>query len=921
MTGRPLLTTAGLGKRFKIYPALRGRGLEWLSAGRVRRHRDFWALRNVSFTLGRGECLGVIGPNGSGKTTLLKVLSGVLSPTEGHLEFGTASAYSLLELGTGFHPDLTGRENVRQNVLLLGLPRSHLGDEVIAGIRDLADLGEYFDRPIRYYSSGMLVRLGFSLFASLEPELLVVDEALSVGDVFFQQKCIARIEELRAGGMSFLFVSHDMDMVRKLCQKALVLDGGRVAFHGAAHEAVNRYYGLVFRSWDASAFAPTPRAADAQPGMTASAVTARSILGTSGSRHGEGTLEILAARVTDDEGRDTLEVRSGETLHFDLLVAGRVRTAASSAGIVLFDRDRACVFSCGTSLRDHALPTMQKGEVMVVRLSLRFSIGPGPYTFTLAVSDRGRPQDWREELGPILVRFEDEARPPFHGMTNLPLTVASVELARRPPEGGPEAGEELHSGAPLASSPTAASPTAARGAGDPETLDAGVLPDAPDEAPGGGKPVVEVEDLGKRFKIYPTPWARAREWLARGRPPRHSDVWALRGVSFAVQPGECFGVIGPNGAGKTTLLRLLAGVLRPTEGRYHVAASSVYSLLELGTGVHPDLTGRENVLQSARLIGLPPMGPDAMAQIEGFAELGEYFDRPVRFYSSGMLARLGFSMFAFLDPDLLIVDEALSVGDSHFQRKCEDRISALREGRTGFLLVSHQAEMLRRLCTRALVLEKGRPVFLGPVDEAIERYRSSQREPGGSSETAARRSRKRIRAATDTPVQLLRTASRVRGHGLEVTAVWIRDHLGRDTLEAVQGEEIEVGAHIRALRAVQDPAAGLALFDRLGSLVFASGTAQRSRGLPPIGSGQELVVRFRLGLTLAPGAYTLAVTLGAAEPVLADEWRRQQLGPLQVVSRPGMASFHGVAELDVEFRHGTPEPMTGGLPARDPDQH
>jgi homopolymeric O-antigen transport system ATP-binding protein len=242
-----MVEVEGLGKRFKIYPTPWHRALEWATGGQVTAHSDFWALRDISFTVPAGECFGVIGPNGSGKTTLLKVLSRVLQPTEGRFRVNAPAVYSLLELGTGFHPDLTGRENLYQSARLLALPPEMLNPDVVERIREFADIGDFFDRPFRFYSSGMQVRLGFSLFAFLEPDLLVVDEALSVGDVFFQQKCAARIEALRQGGTSFLFVSHDMDAVRKLCREALFLQGGRAAFLGPSSEAINRYHRAVFR--------------------------------------------------------------------------------------------------------------------------------------------------------------------------------------------------------------------------------------------------------------------------------------------------------------------------------------------------------------------------------------------------------------------------------------------------------------------------------------------------------------------------------------------------------------------------------------------------------------------------------------------------------------------------------------------------
>ena len=421
MASDPLVSVDELGKRFRIYDAPWHRAVEWASLGRLRRHTDFWALRDVSFRLERGECFGIIGRNGSGKTTLLKILSQVLEPSEGRFRVTAGQVCSLLELGTGFHLDLTGRENVRENAALLGLPADAVGPQLLAEIEDFAELGEFFDQPLRQYSTGMVVRLGFALFASLRPALFILDEALSVGDVFFQQKCAARIDAMRRQGVSFLFVSHDTESVRRLCRETLVLDRGRAVFLGPSAEAINRYHSLMSRDDDRPLSPrPAPKQAEPEEGMTAAEVLRGSVLGGA-RRHGARALEIVAARITDPGGSETLEVALGKPLHFDLLVAAREPAHSPAAGIVLFDRNRNAVFSCGTSVRDHALPALQPGEAVVVRLRLRFDVRPGPYTFTLGVSDRGQVQDWHEGLGPIQVGFEGPGPLPFYGIARLPL--------------------------------------------------------------------------------------------------------------------------------------------------------------------------------------------------------------------------------------------------------------------------------------------------------------------------------------------------------------------------------------------------------------------------------------------------------------------------------------------------------------------
>ena len=259
----------------------------------------------------------------------------MLQPTEGRFRVGAPAVYSLLELGTGFHPDLTGRENVHHSARLLGLPARLLSPDVVEQIRDFADIGDFFDRPLRFYSSGMQMRLGFSLFAFLEPDLLVVDEALSVGDIFFQQKCAARIDALREAGTSFLFVSHDMEAVRKLCREVLVLDAGRAAFLGPSErgrQPLSQH--RLPRPARRRARCCTTASPIPSEGMTADEVLRGNILTPDGRRHGDRGLEIVAARLTDAAGQDTLTVGLKEHLHIDLLIHAHERVDSPSAGFV-----------------------------------------------------------------------------------------------------------------------------------------------------------------------------------------------------------------------------------------------------------------------------------------------------------------------------------------------------------------------------------------------------------------------------------------------------------------------------------------------------------------------------------------------------------------------------------------------------------
>jgi lipopolysaccharide transport system ATP-binding protein len=206
-------------------------------------HTPFWALQDVSFSVPRGEALGIIGPNGAGKSTMLKLLSEITAPTTGEIRiYGRLSA--LIEVGSGFHPELTGRENVFLSGAILGMRRSEIRAK-LPQIIDFAGIGDFIDAPVKWFSSGMYVRLGFAIAAHLDPEILLVDEALAVGDAEFQQKCYERIRSLRAAGTTIVFISHDLGSVERLCDRALLLRQGRIAADGPATDVVSTYLRLT----------------------------------------------------------------------------------------------------------------------------------------------------------------------------------------------------------------------------------------------------------------------------------------------------------------------------------------------------------------------------------------------------------------------------------------------------------------------------------------------------------------------------------------------------------------------------------------------------------------------------------------------------------------------------------------------------
>lgn len=472
------IRATSLSKRFKIYARPIDRAIEWImgegggpgQAGK-KRHTDFWAVRDVSFALPRGECLGILGANGSGKSTLLKMLTGALHATEGSFEV-RGRVLSLIELGTGLNPQLTGRQNVFNAARLLNFPDGYAAAK-IEDIERFADIAEFFDRPVRTYSSGMTVRLAFSMFACFDPDVLIVDEALSVGDVFFQQKCVQRMDEMRSRGVTMLFVSHDVGKIQRLCTRAILMERGRAVFQGAPEEAVNRYHakaglgnsmrGAVARRNEKNEAAPDSVATSESrtPTSIASRVNAvrvsalpispvsrtrlmsLNILPRATGRHGEGGVRIVAASFENPQGGPNMLAMQHETCTLRLLLRAEREVHRPSAGLQLYDSLSNLVFAAGTKALDRPIPALHVGDEVLVSLSLTCNVAPGQYTFTLGVSepheeaapaanvpDRPVFLDMAEGLGPLVVGLAPGHTRRFYGLAQLPM---SAEVARCAP--------------------------------------------------------------------------------------------------------------------------------------------------------------------------------------------------------------------------------------------------------------------------------------------------------------------------------------------------------------------------------------------------------------------------------------------------------------------------------------------------------
>src|ERR1043165_7152236 len=237
------LRVENVSKQYRIYATPADRLKESLTRGRMKRHQEFWALKNISFEIEKGTTTGIVGPNGSGKSTLLQIITGTLEPTHGDVHYEGRIA-ALLELGAGFNPEFTGIENCFLNASLMGFSRRET-ENLLPEIERFAEIGQFIYQPVKTYSSGMYVRLAFSIAISASPDILIVDEALAVGDAIFQHRCMRRLKEMKASGVTILFVSHDPAAIRALCSRAILLNGGEMQADGTPSDVLNRYQKII----------------------------------------------------------------------------------------------------------------------------------------------------------------------------------------------------------------------------------------------------------------------------------------------------------------------------------------------------------------------------------------------------------------------------------------------------------------------------------------------------------------------------------------------------------------------------------------------------------------------------------------------------------------------------------------------------
>ncbi|MCL4851168.1 MAG: ABC transporter ATP-binding protein [Bryobacteraceae bacterium] len=374
-----MVVAQNLSKLFRLYDRPSDRLFEALPFRSKRLHTDFWALKDINLHVQRGETFSIIGPNGSGKSTLLQILCGVLTPTSGRVAVRGRIA-ALLELGAGFNPEFTGRENVYLNGEIMGLARAEI-DASFHSIEAFAEIGEFIDRPVKEYSSGMYVRLAFSTAIHVRPDVLVVDEALAVGDAIFSNRCVRKFEELKAAGVTVIFVSHDLSLVKRLSDRAMLMAHGKSIAEGTPSDVVNRYIGMVH-----------------ERNLTDDYGTRRE-LGAASFRHGDSASRILDVSVMDGAGNPTNVLETGSPMRVRVRAQFHRAVSEPVIGILLRNRLGTDVFGTNTRCEGVRLGDFAEGEIAEVDFAFDCLLSRQTYTLTAATQYwDGMSQDWLDDV-------------------------------------------------------------------------------------------------------------------------------------------------------------------------------------------------------------------------------------------------------------------------------------------------------------------------------------------------------------------------------------------------------------------------------------------------------------------------------------------------------------------------------------------
>ncbi len=377
-----MIKAQDVSKKFDMYSNPSDRFWQMLRPNRIR--ESYQALDGVNLEVGRGETVGIVGPNGSGKSTLLQVIAGILYPTSGSIMVnGRISA--LLELGAGFNPEFTGRENVYLNASIMGMSKREI-DKRYAEITDFAGIGSFVDLPVKTYSSGMYVRLAFATAINVDPDVIIIDEALAVGDVGFQQKCMMKLKQLQRTGKTILFVSHDTSAVKSLCDRAVLMDHGRIIERGSPEAVVNKYLQLFYKDTlpanvDRADFTENYLSGDTELSPVTSLQDVH-------SRFGSGRAVVIGLEMINRDNHLSNGVESGEPLIFKVSVEFNQEVKNPIVGIVIRDRLGNDITATNTLLEGYQLCPAELGDIFTIRFEIAVPhLHKGHYSVSPAIAD------------------------------------------------------------------------------------------------------------------------------------------------------------------------------------------------------------------------------------------------------------------------------------------------------------------------------------------------------------------------------------------------------------------------------------------------------------------------------------------------------------------------------------------------------
>lgn len=388
---------------------------------------------------------------------------------------------------------------------------------------------------------------------------------------------------------------------------------------------------------------------------------------------------------------------------------------------------------------------------------------------------------------------------------------------------------------------------------------------------------IEIRNIGKCYKIYPSRNARLKEWLSPFAKSQHKDKWVLQDINLTVGAGEAVGIIGMNGAGKSTLLKIITGTTAPTTGsvKYH---GTVAALLELGLGFHPDFTGRQNVYMAGQLLGYTNEEISAsMQQVEDFAEIGEAIDAPVRTYSSGMQVRLAFSVATMKRPDILIVDEALSVGDIYFQHKSFGRIKEFRNQGTTLLLVSHDKAAIQAVCDKAVLLDKGKMLSMGNPEEIMDYYNALIGDNKDTNVKQTTLSNGHIQTSSGSGEAQVQEVDLLNAKGVKAEVYGV-------------GENVSLHVKVKIIKPVPTLVCGFQIKNNLGIEIYGTNSFFQKQVLSDLKAGEDIEFIFNFALNIGIGNFSINTALTAGRDHLTGnyEWK-ELLYTFQVINfdKPG----------------------------------